>query len=92
MNAVKAVEDILRPKSPSESSGNYCTTDSSSVENQHSYENRTTLIKMAGTTSGSGASASSGPAVVAAVSQQTSTVCTKWRLFYIRILTKYSIW
>ena len=78
MNAVKAVEDILRPKSPSESSGNYCTTDSSSVENQQSHDNRTTLIKMAGTASGSGTSASSVPVAVAAAPQQTSTVCTNW--------------
>ena len=74
MNAVKAVEDILRPKSPLASSSNHCTTDSSSSEYQQPHEKRTTLIKMAGTATGSGPSASSAPSGVVATPQQTSTV------------------
>ena len=71
MNAVKAVEDILRPKSPP-SSINHCP-ETNLVENQ-SHEKRTTLIKMAGTATGSGPTTSSGPATVAATPQQASTV------------------
>ena len=62
MNAVKAVEDILRPKSPA--AANNIALSSDTNENQGN-EKRTTLIKMAGTASGGS---------VAATPQQTSTV------------------
>ena len=60
MNAVKAVEDIIRPM-PNNIGSNTSLNDA--------HEKRTTLIKMAGTATGSGANAT-----VAAPPQQTSTV------------------
>ena len=74
MNAVKAVEDILRPKSPPAST-NHCS-DTNVIENQ-SHEKRTTLIKMAGTATGAGTITSSETPTVAAPPQHASTVSSQ---------------
>merc|ERR1712223_1896684 len=56
MNAIKAVDDIIRPKSPSTKLTNQYS-DLNSTESQ-SQEKRTTHIKMAGSSSGTGGTSS----------------------------------
>ena len=73
MNAIKAVDDILRPKSPSTTKVTHQYSDLSSTESQ-SQEKRTTLIKMAGSSSGAGGTTSNEISPPTASFQETSTV------------------
>ena len=72
MNAIKAVDDILRPKSPS-NKVTHQYSELNSTESQ-SQEKRTTLIKMAGSSSGAGGTSSNEISPPTASYQETSTV------------------
>ena len=73
MNAIKAVDDILRPKSPSAAKVTHQYSDFNLTESQ-SQEKRTTLIKMAGSSSGAGGTSSNEISPPTASFQETSTV------------------
>ena len=71
MNAVKAVEEILRPKSPAASTNQ--NFDTNTIEN-HPHGKRTTLIKMAGASTGTGVSSTNEISSTTATLPETSTV------------------
>ena len=72
MNAIKAVDDILRPKSPS-TNVTHQFSELNSTESQ-SQEKRTTMIKMAGSSSGAGGTSSNEISPPTASYQETFTV------------------
>ena len=85
MNAIKAAEEIIRPKSPSVSTNkNY---DTNTIES-HPHEQRTTLIKMAGTSTGAGVSGTNELTSTTTNLQETSTVSYKRLLSFPTI----SLW
>ena len=88
MNAIKAAEEILRPKSPSVSTNQ--SYDTNTIEN-HPHEQRTTLIKMAGTSTGAGVSGSNELISTTASLQETSTVSYKRLLNFPTISLWFTI-
>ena len=90
MNAIKAVDDIIRPKSPSTKFTNQYS-DLNSTESQ-SQEKRTTLIKMAGSSSGTGGTSSNEIPPPTTSFQETTTVRYPSFHFLLTRLFSNSLW
>ena len=90
MNAIKAVDDILRPKSPS-TNLTHQYSDLNLTESQ-SQEKRTTLIKMAGSSSGTGGTSSNEISPPTASFQETSAVSHLSNYFPLTLFLFNSRW